>query len=159
MINPGLVYLVMPRLGDSIYGAYGCFDTLEKATEFVNRFKTIPDHEIIELSLNPEYFAHKEMDPYYIRIGKKDLEPIDNYIADTIEEVEDANIENFQIQFHNNCGIEGGHFSMYLFAPNKTAALEKVIAVRNAVIEQGEWLAAWERFNSENIHVSPIARF
>lgn len=159
MINPGLVYLVMPKWDDSICGAYGCFDTLEKAVEFVNRFKTIPDHEIMEIGLNPEYFSYKQMDPYYVRIGKNDTDPIDNYIADMIDEVEDANTEDFQIIFHENCGIEGGQFGMYLFAPSKKAALEKVIAVRNAVIEQGEWLAAWERYNSETIHLSPIARF
>ncbi len=159
MINSGLVYLVMPKWENSIGGAYGCFDTLEKAVEFVNRFKTIPDHEIMEMNLNPDYFSHKEMDPYYVRIGKNDSVPIDHYIADMIDEVEDADTENFQVIFHGNCGIEGGQFAMYLFAPSKKAALEKVIAVRNAVIQQGEWLAAWERYNSETKLLSNIARF
>ena len=159
MINTGLVYLVMPKWEDSICGAYGCFDTLDKAFDFVNRFKTVPDHEIMEIELNPDYYSYRQMDPYYVRIGKNDADPIHNYIADMIDEVEDANTENFQITFHGNSGVEGGQFGMYLFAPSKKAALEKVIAVRNAVIAQGEWLAAWERYNSETIQLSPIARY
>ncbi len=158
MSNLRVVYLVMPKWEDSICAAYGCFDTLDKAFDFVNRFKTIPDHEIMEIRLNPDYYSYKQMDPYYIKIGKNDTAPIVNYIADMIDEVEDANDEHFHITFPDNCGFEEGEFGMYLFASSKIAALEKVIATRNAAIAQGEWLAAWKRHYLESNRI-PIARF
>ena len=149
MSSTGEIYLVVPKGYDSIADVYACFDSEVKAEAFMKRFKTMSDYQVITLTLNPEYYSHKYMDPYYIKIGKYNSEPAESYIADTIGEAEEAVIEKFETIFYENHGIERGHFAMYLFAADEKSAIEKVMAVRNAIIAQGEWLAAWERYRAK----------
>ncbi|WEK18398.1 MAG: hypothetical protein P0Y49_16535 [Candidatus Pedobacter colombiensis] len=139
------IYLVIPKGHHSTASIYGCFDTEDNVEAFINRFKTVADYDVIELDLNPNYNSNKSMDPYFISIGKTDPEPLVFYIASSIDEADDAYAEKFEVVFCNGQNIDEGVFNMHLFAMDKRVAVERVKIVRDAVIAQGEWQAAWEK--------------
>ncbi|MDR6782330.1 hypothetical protein ABIE26_001182 [Pedobacter africanus] len=146
MNSPKEIFFVLPKGSDSLADLYACFDAKDKIEAFVSRFKSsLANYQIIQLEINPSYQSNKYQNPYYVAIGKYNLTPYENYIADMIEEANEALNEKFEIVFYPGFGIEDGRFYMHVFADDEKAALEKVIAARDAAILKGEWQNAWDR--------------
>lgn len=141
------IYLVKHAEAESIDEVYAYFDTKEKATDFLNRFKTIPQEmEIIEIPLNPKYIANKEVDPYFVSLkGKTETDPFDLIICDYIEQAESAQKEEYSIDFLRNDSIDNGNFKITLFAANEDEATVKAIKIRDEVIASGEWDKAFSK--------------
>ncbi len=144
MDSAGKLYIIGPANPDSLEGIYAIFDTMEKAQDFLVRFKTPTHLEIVEFPLNPKYIVNKLADPYFVILRKTEKETRDLYIADYIDEAEEAEKEAYSFDFHGCSNKEQGRFNIMLFAASEQEALARAIIKRDQVIASGEWDKTFE---------------
>lgn len=139
------IFFVTPEEEENLNMCYACFDTYEKANDFLHRFKTNKHLQIVEVELNPEYLRDKEQDPYFISINIKGNIPNNIYIADNLPDVDAAKDECYEFHYDFNLIPEDGLFFINLFAKDKTEALNKAISIRDSLIANGVAMEVWQR--------------
>lgn len=145
-INDQPVFIVKPRTHHSIDEIYAIFDSEVKAEKFINRFKTKEqDLVIVRQMLNPSYFADDNSDPYFVALDKTSFSPKEIFICSTITMVEDAKNEAYSIFFHHINDDNEGEFIFQCMAADKNEALNKAVAKRDFVINNGDWDKALEQ--------------
>lgn len=77
------IHLVKPKHYDSFDEIYAVFDSKEKVTQFIDKFKSKPDLEIIDGILNPDYNFDQKTAPYYISLAQTRGIPKDIFVSDT----------------------------------------------------------------------------
>lgn len=149
-----LVYIVKPRSFSSVEEVVAIFDDRQRGEEFMNRFKTKTDLEIVEQVLNPNFFSDKDRNPYYVSLEKNNLEPRDVFISDLISQADAALEEEYNIDFYHTDPNDEGLFTVMLFAENETAAVLKAIQLRKTVVDSGEWEQA---LHNHQLKISQLA--
>lgn len=139
------IHLVKPKDLDVLNDIYAVFDSKEKATQFVEKFKNRPDMEIIEGILNPDRNAVKPSAPYYISLAQTGSIPRDIFMCDYNMDVENKK-EEYNICFYGGAKSSQGLFILKIFATDQKEALKRAVSIRNAAIKNGEWDLAWEKY-------------
>lgn len=147
-----LIHLVKPKNYDSLNDVYAVFDSKEKATRFVNKFKNRPDLEIIDGILNPDQHFEKKEVPYYVSLAKTGSIPKDIFICDYNQNATNKK-EEYNICFFGDTRSNQGLFILKILALDEQAALKRAISIRNAAIRNGEWDQAWDKYKLKQSRV------
>lgn len=139
------IHLVKPKNYDVLNDVYAVFDSKEKATQFVDKFKNRPDMEIIDGILNPDYSVDKITAPYYISLAQTGSIPRDFFMCDYNLNTENRQDE-YNICFYGGTKSSQGLFILKTFAIDQKEALKSAVRIRNAAIRNGEWDLAWEKY-------------
>lgn len=142
------IHLVKPKNYDALNDIYAVFDSKEKATQFVDKFKNRPDMEIIDGILNPDYSINKTSAPYYISLTQTGSIPKDIFMCDYNLDAKERP-EEYNICFYGGAKSSQGLFILKIFAIDQKEALKRAIKIRNAAIRNGEWDLAWEKYKQQ----------
>lgn len=134
-----MIYAVQARDWDDLDCVHAIFDSLEKAENFLIRFKTKQDLRIIELVLNPDYISDKNQDPYRVELAGTRTVPDDISICTSIDDANDALAQRFFIEVCASPDIEQADFSVKVFAQSPEEATNKAIRIRDEGIARGDW--------------------
>ena len=133
MKNIDKIYMIKSHPWESFGHDNMIFDSKQKAKDFLNRFKTKQNLEIVEVSLNPTYLIDKEQDPYHLYFWGSSNIPEDIALCRKAEEVEDALIENCTFE-GVNLNIKRIGASVYLFASDRDEAIRRGLEIRDKAI-------------------------
>lgn len=141
-MNNQTIYAVQARDWDDLDSVHAIFDSLEKAENFLARFKTKQDLRIIDLILNPDFISDKNQDPYRVELAGTKTIPDDVSICTSIEDGEEALAQTFLVEVCASPDIEQADFSVKVFAQSPEEAIDKAVKIRNEGIARGDWQTA-----------------
>lgn len=127
------IYMIKSYAWETLSYDNMIFDSRKKAKDFLNRFKSKQDLEIVEISLNPTYLSDKKQDPYYVFFWGSSNVPSDIMLCRSSTEIEDALLGKCIFEGLNR-NVKGIGASIYVFASDADEALIKALEIRDKAI-------------------------